>query len=428
MKPHLVFAGILCALTAAAQAAPPTVHRRTLPNGIRVCYLHQKDSPDVSIFTFLPMGLAFDDAGRTQWAHLIEHLVVRSTVPGQLKTANAETQPDHMRLDFYDTRENWRDGLNHHARWIKGEPFTDVSVREEPARANREADFVVKAFATHKFATAAWNQAVRHGRDAIAVKGDLLNVDRATLQAYRDAHLVTPDRTLVCVIGGEAPDVVFDAVTESLGAVKSAAKPAESREIKAGTYKAKWDLNARHVLLTWPIPGPGEDPADHAALMVLSRLTWMHLAQDAQLGMEFGPLIPGTDLRCPESSYFFISATARDVSKPAAQSLSTRARRVFGSIDQTPPMLVTEFAAQLTAEMDVQDPVALRAQAPAHFKPGMIEAQIALTWGTAEYRLGSERAKIANAIKGVTVAQVRRAAEKYLKADRCTSLELIPAQ
>src|SRR5829696_3109193 len=129
MKTYLVFAGILCALLATSvRAAAPTVHRRTLPNGIRVSYLHLKDSNDVSIFTFLPMGLAFDEAGRTQWAHLIEHLVLRTTMPGRLTHANAETLPDHMRLDFYGTRENWREGLKHHARWLAGEPFTDVSV------------------------------------------------------------------------------------------------------------------------------------------------------------------------------------------------------------------------------------------------------------------------------------------------------------
>ena len=427
MKTHLVFAGILCALiSTTAHAAAPTVHRRTLPNRVRVCYLHMKDSPDVSIFTFLPMGLAFDDAGRTQWAHLIEHLVLRTTMPGPLKNANAETLPDHMRLDFYGTRENWREGLNHHARWISGEPFTDVSVRDEPGRANGETEFAIKALATHKFAAAAWNQAARHGRKNIAVKGDLLNVKRETLQAYRDAYLVIPDRTLVCMIGGEEPDVVLDAAAELLGPVKSEAKPPDAKRVEPGHLEASWDLSARHVLLAWPIPGPDVKPADHAAMMMLCRLTWMQLAQDAQLGIQFGPLLLGTDLRCPESSYFYISAAVRECEKPA-HVLSERATRTFAELKNLPPFFISQIAQQLIAEMDAQDPAVLRAQVPASMKSGMIEAQTALTWGTAEYRLGARRAEIVKALRGVTSARLQQLAAEHLNEQRCSSLELGPA-
>jgi predicted Zn-dependent peptidase len=425
MKPHLVFAGILCALTAAAEAAAPTVHRQTLPSGIRVCYLHAKDSPGFSIFTFLPLGLASDNAGRTQWAHLIEHLVIRSTIPGKLKNVNAETLPDHMRLDFYGTRENWRDGLSHHARWLKGEPFTDVAVRDEPARANSEAVAVATRLATHKFATAAWNQVARHGRERVLVKGDLLNVDRATLEAYRDARLVIPDRTLICLIGGEDPAVVLTAVAEAVAGVKSAAKPGESKRVEPGNRQAQWDLNTRHVLLTWPIPGPDDDPSAHAALVVLGRLMWMQLAQDGQLQQAFGTVMLGTDLRCPESSYFFISAGVRDAEKPA-EKLSERADAVLGDVGKLPQPLVAQVAAQLVAEMDVQDPAALRAQAPKTIEAGMIAAQVALTWGSAEYRLGAGREKVIQALRTMSAAQVRRAAEAHLKADRRTSLELVP--
>ena len=116
---------IVCTLAAAtmtssATAAPVTVHERVLPNGVRVCYLHCEGANGVSIFTFLPMGLAADDAGRTQWAHLIEHLVIRTTVEGQLPNVNAETLPDHMRLDYYGKPSDWREGLAHHARWASG--------------------------------------------------------------------------------------------------------------------------------------------------------------------------------------------------------------------------------------------------------------------------------------------------------------------
>jgi hypothetical protein len=127
MPPAIARALTVCTLSViflapSAAAAPVTVHERVLPNGVRVCYLHCQGAKGVSIFTFLPMGLAADDAGRTQWAHLIEHLVIRTTVDGQLRNVNAETLPDHMRLDYYGKPDDWREGLAHHARWLEGLP------------------------------------------------------------------------------------------------------------------------------------------------------------------------------------------------------------------------------------------------------------------------------------------------------------------
>src|SRR5687768_10204991 len=93
---------IVCTLLAStplpAACAAIEVHERVLPNGVRACYLHHAGAKGVSIFTFLPMGLCADEAGHTQWAHLVEHLVIRTTVPGRLMSVNAETLPDHMRL------------------------------------------------------------------------------------------------------------------------------------------------------------------------------------------------------------------------------------------------------------------------------------------------------------------------------------------
>src|SRR5690242_19022641 len=73
----------------------------TLQNGIRVVLLPVPGSATASIVTFLPMGLASDDAGKTQWAHLVEHMAIRSTHPPNSMETNAETLSDHTRLDFY---------------------------------------------------------------------------------------------------------------------------------------------------------------------------------------------------------------------------------------------------------------------------------------------------------------------------------------
>jgi hypothetical protein len=104
---------------------PPQV--QTLDNGIRVVSIHFPSSTNVSIFTFSPMGLTSDDPNQAQWSHLVEHLVIRSTIPTDSPEANAETLPDHMRLDFYGHTGNWQNALTHHRRWLEGVPFTEAS-------------------------------------------------------------------------------------------------------------------------------------------------------------------------------------------------------------------------------------------------------------------------------------------------------------
>ena len=410
-----------------AFAAAPQVHERTLANGIRVAYLHVKDSNDFSAFTFLPMGLAFDEADRTQWSHLIEHLVLRTTHPGELSNANAETLPDHMRLDFYGTKDDWREGLAHHAKWISRTPFTDESVRVEPGRANAETAHAVKAMATHKFAMAAWNQACRYGRGHVNVKGDLLNADRAALEAYRDARLLVPQRTLVCMTGGVEPDVVLAAAGETFGSLKSAAALPATEAPKVGDHRATWDLDARHVILAWPIPAPENDPKAHAAAMVLARLLWVQLMQDAQAQQALGMVIVAADLHCPEGSYLYISTPQRPDADWAAteKRINDQIERLAGAEPMAAlPMLV----AQLASETEAQDPAMLRAQAPAHLKPGLIEAQCAIYWGSAAHRLGARRGEVLGALKEITADQVRQSLRDYLTKDRRIILELSPKQ
>lgn len=431
MKSTAVFAGIFCALVAClthrADAAAPALHRQTLPNGIRVAYLHVKDSPNVSIFTFLPMGLAHDEVDRTQWAHLIEHLVIRTTIPGMLADANAETQPDHMRLDFYGTRENWKTGLAHHAKWIGGLPFTDVSVREEPARANSEADNVTKVLATHKFATAAWNQVSRHGRTDVKVKGDILGADKAALEAYRDKHLVITGETMVCIVGGVEPREVLAAAGESLGAIKSTAKPPAAAQVKPGHRDATWDLDATHVLLTWPTPGSDANPSEHAALMTLARLIWMQTTQDPEISAAMGMVLAGSDMRCPESTYFFVSAGVHaEKNIDAEKLLAQRVEATLAELKTLQPTMVTQLATQLATELDIIDPAVMAAQAP-NIDSKLVEAQIALVWASGDYRLDARRDAVVSALRTMTLPRLQQAAAKYLTPQRMTSVRLSPA-
>src|SRR5207245_691215 len=87
-----------------ALAAPPVAKSSRLANGIRIVSVYFQHSTNATIFTSLPMGLAADGAGQTQWAHLVEHLVIRSTVASDRSIANAEPCPTICGWTFTEER------------------------------------------------------------------------------------------------------------------------------------------------------------------------------------------------------------------------------------------------------------------------------------------------------------------------------------
>ncbi len=222
-------------LAGVGAAGEMKVETKTLSNGLGLVAIHNPGSRSESILTFLPMGLTSDGPGQTQWSHLVEHLVVRSTAGGDVEHFNAETVDDHMRLDSYGAAENWQDGLDHHRRWLQGVALTQQNLKAEKPNVIGEADTVARNSFTHKFALAAWAQASRHGRSEVAVKGDVLGARLEAIERYRNEHLIVLDRTVVCMVGGVEPAVALAAATKRLEGIRSQAKSVAPVETHAGS-------------------------------------------------------------------------------------------------------------------------------------------------------------------------------------------------
>ena len=406
-------------------AAPPQTSVFPLENGIRVVVVQFPESENVSIMTFLPMGLAFDGPDRAQWSHLVEHMVIKSTGVEDFKVVNAETLPDHMRLDFMGTRENWREGLSHHARWLEGAPFPKQILKNEIQKANSECDFTAKRFATHKFAMAAWAQGYRHGLKHAAVKGDLARASLADIRQYRDARLVVLDKAVVCVIGALSADEARPFLAKRLGAIRSTAKVPAPVQVHPGKREMTWDLQARHLVLTWPIPSPGEK--DHAALMAAAQMLNMRLFTDSELKPLVGMALAGADLETPEGCLFQISVSLKsDVSFDKVLSKirsHLKALQGRGIPRKQMEMMGPSLAQQLSA---VQDPSLLQGQMPSGVSPAMIEGNIGLQWGMAEFRYGAERAALVRNLNALTADDIRKAAGAHLAFEKASTCLLKP--
>jgi predicted Zn-dependent peptidase len=399
------------------------VEMQSLANGIRVVSIQFPTSTNVSIFTFLPLGLTSDGPGQAQWSHLVEHLVIRSTSAAGPGDTNAETLPDHMRLDFYGHMGNWREGLRRHRQWIEGVPFTEAVLAEEKPKVIAECEFTARNFTTHKFAVAAWSQGMRHGSKHVGLKSDVTNARLAGVQRLRDEHLAVSNRVTVCIVGGIDAAQAFEEAEKQLGALPLAGAAVPPAKLVTGELDLTWDLDARHLLLTWPIPD--HRSADHAALMVAAQCLNMQMFANPELNRVCGMTLAGCDLATPEGTFFFISASLRpEADFEDVRALLLAAVEQLAADSSTPvSMIGRQLADSLTR---IPDPQALKAQMPTHVSLAMIEGNLGLQFGMHEHRYGNRRAPLAKQIAETSTDQMLEAIRKHLRPAKAVVCTLRP--
>ena len=424
---HAIVVVFLLGNFSLAFAAPPEVTRFTLSNGIKVVNLYVEDSTDVVILSYLPLGLATDGKTKTQWSHLIEHLTIRTTGPIDFRTSSAETMADNMRLEFIGNTDNWTQGLEKQAKWLSGLPFSAESLAEELPRALSEINYTEANLATHKWASAAWNQVFRHGETAIAMRGDVQSAQLNELQAYRDQHLVQAGRVLLCVIGGVKAETLQPVMEEQLGSINLTAKtlpPATATPAAVKDRTATWDINVTHYMETYAIPHPEDE--DYPALYIANTLLNLVLMQDAELKELIGFVLCSVDLGTPEQTYLQISASLKpdtDVEK-----VKQRIRLLINRLKQpennaqvamAAPSLSMQFSSPLDIEM-------VKHQIPAGTSMTMALGNIGVWWGMLEYQYGDILPQLASAFAKVSAGDVADVVNQYLTEDALMTLVLTP--
>ncbi len=421
----LVLAGLLNAADGEA-AGKQSVTETKLPNGVRVAIVYLPGSANVSIFSFLPLGLADDGPERTQWSHLLEHMIIRTTHAAASPHVNAETLPDHMRLDFYGAPGNWREGLSFHIDWLKGRDFAADCLDREKANILTESDNIASRLMTHKLAMAAWAQGYRHGLDTAGIKSDVAAASLADLQQYRDDRFAAFDRAVVCLVGDLDPVEDGDFVLEQLRSIAPFSSGGSAVQLHPGSRDMAWDIDAGHLLLTWPIPDSTAE--DYPALMVAGHLLTQRLFADPQLKKNATMVLAGADLLTDEGAFFYVSA-----SMPATGPFDEVREHILSTIramtsetaalSTTVPMFAGQLAQTIIEPADV---AAVMAQAPPGVSRAMIEGNIALQWGMHVFRYGDNRLPMAEALRSLKGEDLRRTVTTHLSPDRCSVLTLRP--
>ncbi|MDE0482190.1 MAG: sigma-70 family RNA polymerase sigma factor [Candidatus Poribacteria bacterium] len=411
----------------AASNGQPKVTRFTLSNGIRVVNLHVENSKDVGIFSYLPLGLVNDGKAKAQWSNLIMRLSIRTSGPFDYKTSSAETMADNIRLEFRGNTDTWTQGLDRHAKWLSGLPFSAESLAKAVPNALAEFGYIEENLATHKLAHAAWNQVFRHGETDITMRKNIQSAQLSELQEYRDQHLVQADRVLLCVIGGVDPDTLKDTMEKQLGAIhlpkKTLPHPTVSPEF-AKDQSVTWGVNVTHYVETYTIPRPENE--DYPALYVASVLLRLAYMQDDRLKETTGHTYCGVDLVTPEQVYFYVSASL----KPEAdiEKVKQRIRQLMNPLKQSEnnpqvPMIAQSLSKELSTPPDM---ATLMQQKPEHVTETYMLLQLGVSWGIVEYQYGETMSQLAKAFADVSAADVASVVSRYLTDENRRTLVLSP--
>ena len=411
-----------------ASAAPPEVTRFTLSNGIQVVSLYVEDSTDVCIFSYLPLGLVTDGKAKTQWSHLIEHLVLRTTGPiNNYVERNGQTTHHGMHLDFIGTTDNWKRGLELQTKWLSNSPLSETDLAEELPKALSELDFVTNNLHTGLFAMAAWNQVFRHGETDIAMRGAIESAELNELQAYRNRHLVHADRVLLCVIGGIEHETLQSTMEEQLGQIKLTANTLPSATTPAAekNRSATWDVNVTHYIETYPIPDPTHK--NYPAFFVANVLLNQALMMDSELKQLTGSIFSGVDLITPEQTYLYITTALKPDSD--VEKVKQRIKHLINQLKQpennwqvamTAPALSQQFSAPMDIKMVMQQ------HKPAGMTETMMLGNLGLQWGLLEYQHGDTLPEFASALANVSADDVADVVNRYLTKDARMTLVLAP--
>lgn len=269
------------------------VSTTTLDNGLEVAVL-PSESPAVTVNLWYSVGSADEDAGRTGFAHLFEHLMFEGSsqvAPGEHMaliesaggTVNATTSAD--RTNYFETVPP---GALELALWLEADRLASLDISEEHFAAQRD---VVKEEKRERYDNQPYGDLLElligqhfpadhpYGHLTIGSMADLDDAELADVDAFF-RRWYRPANARLVLAGAVGPEEGFALAERHLGTVPSA--PARTpRSVSdvalhpPSELRVERDVPYSVSYLSWQLP-PAADPAHPAIDLALSILSDGH--------------------------------------------------------------------------------------------------------------------------------------------------------
>jgi hypothetical protein len=402
------------------------VHRLQLENGIRVVIVHAPDAPRQAIFTFLPLTMANDEAGRAQWSHLLEHMLIRSTDPIGLSAEgvqfNGETTHTYLRLETFSEPAKWTEALRRHFNWLTAKSFDAGVLEREKANIAMEERGTAERGYTSKFALAAWHQAFHHGAQHASVHEDVSGAPAQDVEHYAQRNIPFDGSITIATIGPRDLEQARADIAATFGPLKTRAANNPSTEVDewehGKTITATWDLPTRHAMWFWRLPDRQSATLAAATVMAQSVLSLFHT--DVEL---HGLVRQGMVYACIDSPHgpLFLIDCCLPEGKSAAE-VWTRLADLLKEIAEGGGRsgMIGWLAPMLARQIDLApDFTALRQQLPEIMKVNA-EGVWLLTLMNYEYPWGVPARRVHESLANIDKAAVKSVMDALLTNQPCT--------
>jgi predicted Zn-dependent peptidase len=440
--------------TPAARPFEPFAEFRAGP-GTRFSVLEVKDAPRETLFAFVPTGLLDDAAHQAQLAHLVEHMLIRSTdregqSDGEI-TFNGETDDVALRLEVQAPPKRTGDALDKLLGWLQTTACDADLLEIEKQKIGLELDTTCKGGFTHKWALAAWNQVVRRGAknaavrgdvDHAAIRGDVMSATAEIVEAAIDDR-VDLARVRIVAVGpvpvGELKALAQQQLAKRLGlgalggALEGAAAKRHEAEaakrakgqvpLATGDLTATWDLPNSHLLAWYLLPVGRAD--DAAAALVLAQLLSVRLQADPILAQQKVVALASAAAVVPEGRLLMLSASGAADAATVLARFNAAIAEIFaptpqlGTVENCLKMMTVEFAG--LPDFKAQRRLFARAELADQF-----EAQVALNVASREQSAGHTFGELGAAFARITKSELETLVKNRLVPAKRSTLRLAP--
>ena len=429
---RMVWGGFLAsALAAAVAVAQEGVQwvDETLSDGTSLTVVEIPTAPRQSTLVRLPFGLISDGPGRTQWAHLAEHMLIRHLDPigvgSESMEFNGETTGNAMRLEVYCTPDHLPQALNKLQGWLNTESIDPAVLAREKMMIEQEELGTTSNNATQKWALSAWNQVVRHGATHVSVHQDVANAAASAVQDYLP-RIATDASISILSVGPVAVTEVRDQVESMLAAINRRSSPpiAATRPIEEifanENYHVTWDLDAFHYLQAYRIAD--DTPTNRLAGVVVAMFLWQRLWPSASDDMRFGV---ERGLVTPEGRWLVISASlssdAVDPAKQAIHAVLTDLRK------QNIEALNSALATAKFSLVPLPNFAQVRAMQGNDPSSKYLEANLVLGRAAVHWDTALSRSEFADTLNALTAEDLRTFVEEVFSEQNSQTLFLKPS-
>ena len=281
------------------------IHRRTLPNGLRVVVSPDHTVPNVTVNLWVGVGSRHESPGRTGFAHLFEHLMFQ----GSANVAEGEHFQALMGVGGRLNATTWFDRTNYFetvptgalelALWLESDRHAALLEAVTQENLDNQRD-VVKEEKRQRYDNQPYGQALATVYATVFPEGhpyhhptigSMEDLDAASLEdvhAFFREHYA-PDNTVLTLCGDVAPERGFALAEQYLGWIESHAAPRRANLEQLAPLDApeRVDITEAEVpndRLHMAFRLPGESAQGRREFLACS------IALDCLAGLSFSPL------------------------------------------------------------------------------------------------------------------------------------------